>query len=218
MVAPTSNWVLDRLPPTFAAPADVPPEWARYLRGVYGESVLAEAVQSMLRRHWRSRTHCRMIDTTRTPLGFYCESRANEMHQAYRMTRLALATLFRRGYDSVQFVRTEEHGIFKFEIIDLRPHRRVLSCYTNATYDRRITRRGCAYEWTPAMDMTAFRATPNASACPVTRGASGSAPSNAFSFGWAGQRGACRCIATAPRTRCIHCEGMSPLTREIMSE
>ena len=39
----TSNWVLDRLPPTFAAPADVPPEWAHYLRGVYGEGVLAEA-------------------------------------------------------------------------------------------------------------------------------------------------------------------------------
>ena len=122
------------------------------------------------------------------------------------------------GEIEAEFVRTEEHGIFKFEIIDLRPHRRVSSCYTNATYDRRITRRGCAYEWTPAMDMTAFRTTPNASACPVTRGATGSAPSDAFSFGWAGQRGACRCIATAPRTRCIHCEGMSPLTREIMSE
>ena len=41
----------------------------------------------------------------------------------YRMTRKALAKLVTMGYDSVQFPRTEEHGILKFEIIDLRPHR-----------------------------------------------------------------------------------------------
>ena len=112
------------------------------------------------------------------------------MHQSYRMTRKALATMLQRGYDSVQLLRTEEHAIYKSEVIDLRPHRRVIQCYYSTTHDMKrsfrflgatgscVRREGggaASHRGSESIDQTApvattpeaFRATPAARACPM---------------------------------------------------
>lgn len=190
----------------------------------------------MLKHHYRGRRVCRTISEKIFEPGFYCVSRSEDMHQSYRMTRRALATLIERGYDSVQLTRTQEHGIHKFELIDLRPHRRVhYRCYDRLYHERMNGFhgvRGCAYKRGAASDQATFEATPGASACPTNRTAvhNGSVPAanstaalvprgpwqrpplEYYSTGWAGARGVCRCSMRA--SRCLNCAGMSPLTRE----
>ena len=138
-------------------------------------------------------------------IGFYCGSPKEEMHQSYRLTRQALAVLLQRGVDSVQLIRTEEHGIFKFELIDLRPHRRVLHCYDGRFHERKSTTKGCSYGRGPASDEETWSATPQASSCP-TDGAPGKGVwvTPSFRSGWAG-RNECRCPLSRPRDRCLRC-------------
>ena len=60
---------------------------------------------------------CRKID--RAP-GFYCNS-ARQLAATWNLLfHKTIDVLIKRGYDSVQLTRSEEHAIFKYEILDLR--------------------------------------------------------------------------------------------------
>jgi len=124
---------------------------------------------------------------------FYCVNPTIQMRQEYRMTRKALGVLaLERGLDSVQLTRTQEHGIYKSELINLRPHRRNAQCFEPRRHDRR---RGACDTRRPATDAT-WNA--DASACPMP------ADEASFHSGWGGTR-PCRCTR---RAKCLHCEGM----------
>ena len=165
------------------------------------------SISSMLAHSWRGRRTCRTVSTRNFAPGFYCGTSAEIMHQQYRMTRKALGTLAESGYDSVQFVQTEEHGMHKYEIIDLRSHRRVIHCY-DAYHERRAKNTGCTLKRPPAADHAAWMSTPAANACPPRGNES------VYRVGWRGQGGPCRCRRSA-RNRCLTCEGMHELVREV---
>jgi hypothetical protein len=38
------------------------------------------------------------------------------MHQSFKLRQLAIRTLVRLGFDSIQLTHTQEHGIFKYEV------------------------------------------------------------------------------------------------------
>lgn len=52
--------------------------------------------------------------------GFWCGSSRELQHQQHLLTEQALRTLAGRGYESLQLTHTEEHAIYKFELVDLR--------------------------------------------------------------------------------------------------
>ena len=52
--------------------------------------------------------------------GFWCSSGYELQHQQYLLTKEAMERLVERGFDSLQLTHTEEHKIFKHEIVDLR--------------------------------------------------------------------------------------------------
>jgi hypothetical protein len=54
--------------------------------------------------------------------GFWCGGAAEKAKQSHVFTTNALDILADRGLDSVQLTHTEEHGIYKYEIVDLRQH------------------------------------------------------------------------------------------------
>lgn len=54
--------------------------------------------------------------------GFWCGSHRELMHQQHINTEHAIRLLRSRGYDSLQLTHSEEHGIYKYEIVDLRQH------------------------------------------------------------------------------------------------
>jgi len=54
--------------------------------------------------------------------GFWCGTAHELMRQTQSFTLHAIRQLIKDGYDSVQFTNSEEHGIYKYEIIDLRQH------------------------------------------------------------------------------------------------
>ena len=114
------------------------------------------------------------------------------------MTRATLAAALAEGYDSVQLTHTQEHGIFKYEIIDVRPHRRVLSCFDKSTHDHKKDTRAHNNASSPCNHANDW----NASSCPMPAYAS------TFRSGWQGSR-PCRCTATT-LARCLHCDGRGP--------
>lgn len=60
-----------------------------------------------------------------------CPSSSELMHQWYKLRQAAIQTLVRLGYESIQLTHVQEHGIFKFEIIDLRQHEATTrECYS----------------------------------------------------------------------------------------
>ena len=66
-----------------------------------------------------------------------------------------------------QITHSEEHGIFKYEIIDVRPHRRVLSCFDKS---RTTTRRTRARTTTQAaLATTPTTGTPARARCQLMR-------------------------------------------------
>jgi hypothetical protein len=113
--------------------------------------------------------------------GFWCGSVGEMMHQQHMFTEAAMEVLMRRGYDSLQLTHTEEHGIFKFEIVDLRQHfRRDPNVAT--VWDASAHRLVSAVDEAPR-------------ACPHERA------SHFFSGGWAGLS-SCHCNASRA---CINC-------------
>ena len=72
--------------------------------------------ESLSRMSRRCRPAAAKWQGIKATIGFYCGSPKEEMHQSYRLTRQALAVLLQRGVDSVQLIRTEEHGAAHIQI------------------------------------------------------------------------------------------------------
>lgn len=123
---------------------------------------------------------CRFSHLRRFCPGFWCASAQEMMAKSHSYTEAALKVLASRGFDSVQLTHTEEHGIYKFEIVDLRQRYRKQQAVT----DRHPIKR------------TKFAPTPQPPrVCPHNM--------DSYYGGWGGNR-PCRCRVTPARS-CMHC-------------
>jgi hypothetical protein len=134
-------------------------------------------------RCWRAR---------RAP-GFACATARERMHYAYLLRQLAFRLLVSRGFDSVQLTHTEEHGIFKHEIIDLRQHDFNLECLDR--HRGRQAGRLCHPRREVSEDGTTWQ--PTSTPCPRKDA------STHFHAGWGGIR-PCHCDPRAS-SRCLNC-------------
>ena len=108
-----------------------------------------------------------------------CANRREHMVLGFKLVAASVEVLAAAGFDSLQLTHTEEHGIFKFEIVDLRPLR--------AGAQGRQPRRG--QQPPPAGS--------SARACP------GPTARRSFWRGWRGVLPCGRCDAR--RGKCLNC-------------
>lgn len=57
-----------------------------------------------------------------TAAGYHCATANDVANQQYHSLAWSIGRLVALGYDSLQLTRSEEHGVFKYELVDLRQH------------------------------------------------------------------------------------------------
>ena len=110
-----------------------------------------------------------------------CANRREHMAHGYRLISASAEAAAARGFDSLQLTHTEEHGIFKFEIVDLRPLR----------LSRGVARQGGKADGTRPQD-----------ACPRPGDA---ARQRHYWRGWGGRTPCTRCGGGRGGGECISC-------------